>query len=63
MAVVNKSVTFTNATINKDRMIIKEDQKDGIQTYSIDKLLDEWNGIPGISLTIKQKDEIPSNVG
>lgn len=63
MAVVNKSVTFTNATINKDRMIINEDQKDGIQTYSIDKLLDEWNGIPGISLTIKQKDEIPSNVG
>lgn len=51
---------FSNATINKDRMTIYEEQKDCVQSYSIPKLLDDWDNIPGITITIKQKDELPS---
>lgn len=60
LATVNRSVVFSNATINKDRMTIYEEQKDSIQSYSIPKLLDDWDNIPGITITIKQKDELPS---
>lgn len=60
MATVNRSVVFSNATINKDRMTIYEEQKDCVQSYSIPKLLDDWDNIPGITITIKQKDELPS---
>ena len=35
--------------------------KDDIKVYSLDKLLADWNHINGISLTIKQDDEIPAN--
>ena len=41
-------------------MTIYEEQKDGIQSYSISKILDDWDGIPGITITIKQKDELSS---
>lgn len=51
---------FSNATINKDRMTIYEEQKDCVHSYSIPKLLDDWDNIPGITITIKQKDELPS---
>ena len=57
---MNRSIVFSNATINKARMTIYEEQKDGIQSYSISKILDDWDGIPGITITIKQKDELSS---
>lgn len=42
-------------------MTITETTKDDIKVYSLDKLLADWNHISGISLTIKQDDEIPAN--
>lgn len=41
-------------------MTITEYIKDDTRVYSIEKLLSEWNGIEGISLTIKQDNELPS---
>ena len=41
-------------------MTITEHIKDDVRVYSIEKLLSEWNGIEGISLTIKQDNELPS---
>lgn len=61
MAKVSKSTAFKGAVINKEDMTITEFTKDDSRTYSLDKLLDEWNGIEGISLTIKQDDEIPAD--
>ena len=42
------------------RWSVREYIKDDIRVYSIEKLLSEWNGIEGISLTIKQDNELPS---
>ena len=60
MAKISKSTTFKNAVIDKDAMTITEITKDDEKTYSLTKLLEDWNGVEGISLTIKQDDEIPA---
>lgn len=60
MAKISKSTTFKNAVIDKDTMTITEITKDDEKTYSLTKLLEDWNGVDGISLTIKQDDEIPA---
>jgi hypothetical protein len=61
MANVNKSTAFKGAVINKEDMTITEFTKDDSRIYSLEKLLDDWDGIEGISLTIKQDDEIPAD--
>ena len=60
MAKTTKTTTFSKAVINTDDMTITEYIKDDVRVYSIEKLLSEWNGIEGISLTIKQDNELPS---
>ena len=35
--------------------------KDSSKTYHIDKLLEDWDGIEGITLTIKQDDDVPAD--
>lgn len=61
MAKISKVTSFKNALINTEDMTITETSKDYIKVYSIEKLLADWNGIEGISLTIKQDDEIPAD--
>ena len=61
MAKITKAVSLKNAEINMKDMTITETTKDDIKVYSLDKLLADWNHINGISLTIKQDDEIPAN--
>ena len=56
MAKITKAISLKNA-----EMTITETTKDDIKVYSLDKLLADWNHISGISLTIKQDDEIPAN--
>lgn len=61
MAKITKAVSLKNAEINMEDMTITETTKDDRKVYSLDKLLSDWNHISGISLTIKQDDEIPAN--
>lgn len=61
MAKKSKTIAFKNATINKEDMTITEYNKDDVKTYSIKKLIEEWDGIDGISLTIKQDDDVPAD--
>ena len=61
MAKKSKTIAFNNATINKEDMTITEYNKDDVKTYSIKKLIEEWDGIDGISLTIKQDDDVPAD--
>lgn len=61
MAKITKAVSLKNAEINMEDMTITETTTDDIKVYSLDKLLSDWNHISGISLTIKQDDEIPAN--
>lgn len=61
MAKISKSVSFKNAEINFEDGTITETTKDEIKVYSIEKLLTEWSGIEGLSVTIKQDNEMPTD--
>lgn len=60
MAKSSKSA-FTSAVISKDDMTITEYKKDTTKVYNLDKLLSDWDGVEGITLTIKQDNEIPAD--
>ena len=60
MAKASKSIAFKNATINKEDMTITEYMKEDINVYSIDNLLSDWDGVDGVSLTIKKDNDVPS---
>lgn len=61
MAKASKSVSFKNATINKEDMTITEFTKDDSKTYSLEKIIADWDGIDGVSITIKQDNDIPAD--
>lgn len=61
MAKASKSVSFKNATINKEDMTITEFTKDDSKTYSLENVIADWDGIDGVSLTIKRDDDIPAD--
>ena len=61
MAKASKSIAFKNAVIDKTEGTITEFTKDDTKVYSLDKVIEEWDGIEGISLTIKQDDDVPAD--
>ena len=61
MAKASKSINFKNAQVDKAKNLITEVGKDDTKFYSLSKLIDEWNMIDGISITIKKDDEIESD--
>ena len=60
MAKFSKSISFKNATVNKEKDLITEVFKDETKFYSISKLIADWDGVDGISVTIKKDDELES---
>ena len=61
MAKASKSIAFKNAVIDKDEMTITEFSKEDTKVYSLNKVIENWDGIEGITLTIKQDDDIPAD--
>lgn len=61
MAKSSKSTSFISAVISKGDMTITEYKKDTTKVYNLDKLLSDWDGVEGITLTIKQDNEIPAD--
>ena len=61
MAKASKSIAFKNAVIDKAEGTITEFTKDDTKVYSIEKLLEDWDQTEGISLTIKQDDDVPAD--
>ena len=61
MAKASKSIAFKNAVIDKAEGSITEFTKDDTKVYSIEKLLEDWDQVEGISLTIKQDDDVPAD--
>ena len=61
MAKASKSIAFKNAVIDKAEGTITEFTKDDTKIYSIEKLLEDWDQVEGISLTIKQDDDVPAD--
>lgn len=62
MAKTTKAVSFKNAVINTEDMTITEINKDDSVEYDLLTVLKDWNGIEGISLTIKFDDELKPTV-
>lgn len=60
MAKVSKSMSFKNAVIDLENNTITEFTKDDTKVYGLRDVLKTWNGIEGISVSIKQEDEMPS---
>lgn len=61
MAKFTKSTAFKNAVIDVTEGTITEFTKDDTKVYSLKKFLKDWDGIEGISITVKQDDEIPED--
>lgn len=61
MAKASKSIAFKNATIDKSEMTITEITKDDTKVYSLDKLIEDWDGIEGISIVIKKDADVPTD--
>lgn len=61
MAKKTKSIAFKNAIINIDDMTITEFTKDDTKVYDLKKVLQDWDNIDGISLTIKQDNDVPAD--
>ena len=60
MAKVSKSMSFKNAVIDLENNTITEFTKDDTKVYGLRDVLKTRNGIEGISVSIKQEDEMPS---
>lgn len=58
MAKRNQTESYKKAMIDYENMEITEYEKDSINTYSIHTILKRWNGVEGITLTIKTDEEI-----
>lgn len=52
------STTFTNAIINIEDMTITEYTKDDKYVFDLNKILEDWNNIDGLTLSIKKEDKI-----
>ena len=50
--------TFKNAKIDSEKMTITEVTKDDEYVFDLNEVLDQWNGIEGITVTIKKDEEI-----
>lgn len=58
MAKFSSKNTFTNAVLNLDEMTITEFTKDEVKVYDLQKILQQWDGVDGISLTIAKTADI-----
>lgn len=58
MASRNNSESYKKAMIDFENMEITEYDKNEIRTYNLNTILKRWNGIEGITLTIKTDEDI-----
>lgn len=60
MAKLQKSISFSNAMIDKDSNRIYEMDKDGdiVGMHDLDAVLAMWDNEPGVSITIKKTNDV-----
>ena len=61
MAKASKFIAFKNAVIDKAEGTITEFTKDDTKVYSLDKLIEDWDNIEGISIVIKKDADVPAD--
>ncbi|MBZ9693411.1 MULTISPECIES: YonK family protein [unclassified Clostridium] len=60
-----ESESYSKATITFEddgEIMITEYNKEDVVQYSLTKVLEEWENIDGVSLTIKKEAQRPSNI-
>lgn len=65
MAKIQKTMTFSNAMIDMSAMELIEHDKNGdeIARFDLCDIFAQWDGIYGISLTVKQQNDFPPVIG
>lgn len=63
MSMVVKSESFENAIIDTSDMTITEYDTDSVRTYSLLELLKHWDGVVGVTLTIRRSIQLPPDDG
>ena len=58
MAKESFSISFNNACIDSQNMIITETTKEDFAEYNLQEVLNKWHGIEGVSLSIKRNTDI-----
>lgn len=58
MAKLTKAINFKNCSIDFNARTITEVTKDETKVYKLDTILKDWDGIEGVSFTLKQDDEL-----
>lgn len=58
MAKENRGFSATNCMIDADEMLLIESTKNGDLIYDLDRIIKEWNGVTGISFSIKLNQDI-----
>lgn len=61
MAVQEKVEQFSHAVIDTSDMTLTEFKSGNTNIYSIKEILERWNGVVDIDLTIKRRVELPPN--
>lgn len=54
----SSSCSFKNCTIDIEKMTVTEYTKDDQYVFDLNKVLSEWSGIDGLSISIKKDEEI-----
>ncbi len=62
MAKETRGFKATNAMLDVENMKLIEYTKDGTNVYLLNKILQEWNGVDGISFSITLNQEIEPDV-
>lgn len=59
MAKIIKEMILENAVIDASDQTITEYVKDGVVTYTMQELMEQWDGVAHVSLTIRQVISMP----
>lgn len=58
MAKESRGFSATNCMIDAENMLLIETVKDGELTYDLNRIIQDWNGVTGISFSIKLNQDI-----
>ena len=63
MAIRERREKYSHATIDTSDMTVTEYTHDGARTYSIREILERWNGLPDIEISIREEVNLPADEG
>ena len=59
MAEMERCEHFEHAIIDCSDMTLTEYGKHGVRVYSLREILERWNGVVDVELTIRRRTELP----